>query len=440
MRYVTALRQSCDVLIIGGGPAGSTAAALLAERRRRVVVIEKDRHPRFHIGESLLPLNLALFERLGGHQQIEAIGIVKYGAEFISPEYQRTVTFNFADAWDKTWTSAYQVRRSEFDHILLTNASARGAEVHEESRVTDIQLNDDSADVIVTTADGTDLQWRAGYVLDASGRDTFLASRLKLKRRNTKHASAALYGHFTNVHRLSGAAAGNISIFWFDHGWFWFIPLRDGTTSVGAVCWPYYLKSRRSSPTAFLHETIARCPPLAARLKDAQLTGPATATGNYSYTSERMYGRRYLLLGDAFAFVDPVFSSGVYLAMNSAALAAAAVDRCLDNPGLAPMEFAAVDRRVRQGLKTFQWLIYRMTSPAMRHLFMHPDNQWGMQSAVVSLLAGDVYGARAVDRRLRLFHALYCCACMRFLPQSITQWRRRRAAIRQPADLIEARG
>jgi flavin-dependent dehydrogenase len=440
VRQAPALGRSCDVLIIGGGPAGSTAAALLAERRRRVVMIEKDRHPRFHIGESLLPLNLALFERLGVHQQIEAIGIVKHGAEFISTDYHRTVTFNFADAWNKTWTSAYQVRRSEFDHILLKNASVRGAEVHEESRVTDIQFNDDSVDVMVTTTDGTELKWRTGYVLDASGRDTFLASHMKLKRRNAKHASAALYGHFTNVRRLPGAAEGNISIFWFDHGWFWFIPLRDGTTSIGAVCWPYYLKSRRSSPTAFLHETIARCPPLVDRLRDAKLTGPAIATGNYSYTSERMYGQRYLLLGDAFAFVDPVFSSGVYLAMNSAALAAAAVDRCLDDPTSALTEFAAVDRRVRQGLKTFQWVIYRMTSPAMRHLFMNPNNQWGIQSAVVSLLAGDVYGARDVDRRLRLFHALYYFACMRFLPQSITQWRRRRAAIRQAADLLEARG
>jgi flavin-dependent dehydrogenase len=432
------LRKSCEVLIIGGGPAGATAAALLAERGRQVVVIEKDRHPRFHIGESLLPLNLSLFERLGVHDQIKTIGIVKHGAEFISTEYNRTVTFNFADAWNKTWTSAYQVRRSEFDHILLKNASARGAEVYEEHRVTDIQFDERGADIVATAADGTAQQWRAVYVLDASGRDTFLASRMKMKRRNTKHASAALYGHFTNVRRLPGAAEGNISIFWFDYGWFWFIPLRDGTTSVGAVCWPYYLKSRRSSPTAFLHETIARCPPLADRLQEAQLTGPATATGNYSYTADRMYGQRYILIGDAFAFVDPVFSSGVYLAMNSALVAADAINHGLDNPTSADRHFAAVDRRVRRGLKTFQWLIYRMTSPAIRYLFMNPNNQWGIQSAVISLLAGDVYGERAVDRRLRLFRALYYVVCIRFLPQSFNQWRQRRTAIGHPPDLVEA--
>jgi flavin-dependent dehydrogenase len=438
--HTPALGNSCEVLIIGGGPAGSTAAALLAKRGRRVVVIEKDRHPRFHIGESLLPLNLALFERLGVHEQIEAIGMVKRGAEFVSTDYDRTITFNFADAWNKTWTSAYQVRRSEFDHILLKNASASGAEVYEEHRVTDIQFDNGGADIVVTAADGIAQKWRAVYVVDASGRDTFLASRMKIKRRNTKHASAALYGHFTNVRRLPGEAEGNISIFWFDHGWFWFIPLRDGTTSVGAVCWPHYLKSRRSSPTAFLHETIAQCLPLADRLKDAQLTGPATATGNYSYTSDRMYGPRYILIGDAFAFVDPVFSSGVYLAMNSASVAAEAVHLSLDNPTSAPVHFAAVDRRVRRGLRTFQWLIYRMTSPAIRHLFMNPNNQWGIQSAVISLLAGDVYGKREVDRRLRLFRGIYYLVCIRFLPQSFNQWRRRRAAIAHPPDLVEARG
>jgi flavin-dependent dehydrogenase len=427
-------------LIIGGGPAGSTAAALLAERGRWVVVIEKDRHPRFHIGESLLPLNVPLFERLGVHEQVEAIGIVKRGAEFISTDYDRTVTFNFANAWNKTWTSAYQVRRSEFDHILLKNASAKGAEVYEEHRVTDIQFDDGGADVVVATADGTAQNWRASYILDASGRDTFLASRMKIKRRNSKHASAALYGHFTNVRRLPGEAEGNISIFWFDHGWFWFIPLRDGTTSIGAVCWPYYLKSRRSSITAFLHETIAHCPPLADRLDEAQLTGPATATGNYSYTSNRMYGQRYILLGDAFAFVDPVFSSGVYLAMYSASAAAEAVNLSLDNPASARLHFAAVDRRVRRGLKTFQWLIYRMTSPAVHHLFMNPNNQWGIQSAVISLLAGDVYGEPAVERRLRLFRTFYYLVCLRFLPQSFNHWRRRRAAMWHPPDLVEARG
>ena len=436
----SSLVKSCEVLIIGGGPAGSTAAALLAEHGRRVVVIEKDRHPRFHIGESLLPLNLPLFERLRVHEQIEAIGIVKRGAEFISTDYNRTVTFNFADAWNKTWTSAYQVRRSEFDHILLVNASVRGAEVYEEHRVTDIQFDDGGADIVVTAADGTAQQWRAAYVLDASGRDTFLASRMKIKRRNAKHASAALYGHYTNAQRLSGDAEGNISIFWFDHGWFWFIPLRDGTTSVGAVCWPYYLKYRRTSPTAFLHATIALWPPLADRLKDAQLTGPATATGNYSYTADRMYGQRYILIGDAFAFVDPVFSSGVYLAMNSASVAADAINHSLDDPTSAHVHFAAVDRRVRRGLRTFQWLIYRMTSPAIRYLFMNPNNQWGIQSAVISLVTGDVYGEREVDRRLRLFRALYYLMYMRFLPQSFTQWRQRRAAIRQAPDLLEARG
>lgn len=428
------------MLVIGGGPAGSTAAALLAEHGRRVVVIEKARHPRFHIGESLLPLNQPLFERLGVLDRVAKLGMVKHGAEFIRPSDNRTVTYDFSDALDKAWTSAFQVRRSEFDHMLLENASAKGAAVYQESRVSDVRFDADGADVDVTAADGSQGFWRARYVLDGSGRDAFLATRMVRKRRNTRHASAAIYGHFANARRLAGRAEGNISIFWFAHGWFWFIPLKDGATSVGAVCWPAYLKSRRVPPSQFLMETIALCPLLAERLAGASLLEPASATGNYSYSAERMYGQRYVLIGDAFAFVDPVFSSGVHLAMKSAALAADAVDAALCDPAAAPSQFAEVDRRVRLGLGTFEWLIYRMTSPAIQHLFMYPSQRWQLQAAITSLLAGDVYGNPEIVRRLWLFRAIYYLLCLRFLPRTIVQWSRRVAARRESFLFDEARG
>ena len=173
----------------------------------------------------------------------------------------------------------------------------------------------------------------ARYLVDASGRDTFLAARLGIKRRNQKHTSAALYGHFRGARRNTGDAEGNIEIYWFAHGWMWFIPLGDGTTSVGAVCWPYYLKTRNTDPSAFFLQTLQSCPPMWERVKDATLIEPATATGNYSYSSDRMAGERYVMVGDAFAFVDPVFSSGVYLAMNSALFADGVVDGALaDRP------------------------------------------------------------------------------------------------------------
>ena len=423
--------RSCDVLVIGGGPAGSTIAALLAERGRSVTMVEKERHPRFHIGESLLPLNLPLFERLGISDEVAAIGLVKHGAEFNSREHGRAVTFDFGNAFDKSCPYAYQVRRSEFDHLLAKHAAAKGVQAVEGVRVTEVDFSDPDAVAISATGDdGAPCEWRAKFVVDASGRDTFLAGKSGTKRRNPKHASAALFGHFRNAKRLAGRDEGNISVFWFPHGWIWFIPLRDGTTSVGAVCWPYYLKQRKSDPTSFFLDTIQLSPELAERLRDAELTGPATATGNYSYAAARMTGDRHILVGDAYAFVDPVFSSGVYLAMQSAFAGADVVDGVLRDPAAAPRLYAGFERRVKGGLGTFSWMIYRMTSPTMRNLIMSPRNVLGIESAVISFLAGDVFRSGPVRPRLYAFRSLYYAMSAAHAPTSIRAWWRRKQSIR----------
>src|SRR6185369_6838368 len=159
--------------------------------------------------------------------------------------------------------------------------------------------------------------------------DTFLSGQLGGKHRNPHHNSAAIFGHFEGVRRLSGMDEGNISIIWFDHGWFWIIPFKDGTTSVGAVCWPYYLKERKTTVEQFLWQTIALCAPVAERMTNAKLVTPAHAAANYSYRRTTMSGAGYIMLGDAFAFMDPVFSSGVHLALNSAIHGAKVVDAFL---------------------------------------------------------------------------------------------------------------
>ena len=400
--------DSCDVLVVGGGPGGATIAALLAGRGLDVVVLEKDHHPRFHIGESLLPMNMPLLERLGVADEVARIGMPKWGVDFVSPTHGRGVAFEFGDSWDKSLPYSFQVRRSEFDHILLRNAATRGARVSEGWRVTALDLDHaDGVEAVARDEAGAERRVRARFLVDASGRETLVASKLGLKDRNRRHASAAIYGHFTGARRQEGRAEGNISIFWFDGGWIWFIPLMDGTTSIGAVCPPAYLKSRDTDVTTFFRQIIAQSPELSERLADATLTGPATATGNYSYRSRGMVGARYLMVGDAYAFIDPVFSTGVYLAMNSAFQAADAVVAVLARPREGARALARFDAGVRRGLDRFSWFIYRMNQPALRDLFMNPRNVLRVQEAMLSMLSGDVFRPSPVHARLVVFKALY---------------------------------
>jgi flavin-dependent dehydrogenase len=403
--------QSCDVLVIGGGPAGSASATRLAQQGYKVVLIEKAHHPRFHIGESLLPLNLPLLSELGVREEVEAVSMIKYGVQFVSPFHDgKAVQLDFSEAWDKSHPYAYQVRRSEFDHILIRNAERKGVRVIEGCKVTKVQLGENEGDITTVQAqmdDGHTLSFNAKFLLDASGRDTFLANQLQIKEKNTKHNSAAIFGHFKNAKRLEGKSEGNITVFWFDHGWIWFIPLLDGTMSVGAVCWPYYLKQRRTSIEEFFKDTLALSAGASERLKDATLVSDVTATGNYSYSCSRSSGPNYLLLGDAFAFIDPVFSSGVFLAMNSGFVAAETVKTCLDTPRQSVAARKRYDKLVASGPNVFSWFIYRITTPSMREIFMHPQNKWRVLEAVLSVMAGDIYRGTPIMGRLRLFRAIY---------------------------------
>lgn len=440
---LTAPVSECDVLIIGGGPAGSTAAALLAERGYRVTLCERARHPRFHIGESLLPANLQLLEKLGVADEVKAIGMEKWGAQFVSPWHAHQQSFVFSDAMDKTMPMAYQVRRADFDHILLRNAVRRNARVVEGCEVRDLQFMPHNAGVRAEAhhADGSLETVRARFVLDASGRDTFFGNRFKAKHSNKKHNSAALYAHFAGAARNAGRSEGDISIFWFEHGWFWFIPLAGGITSVGAVVWPYYLKTRKSRPLEqFLADTIALCEPLSERLRHAQRVSPAEATGNYSYACDHTHGSNHLLLGDAYAFIDPVFSSGVMLAMHSAFVGADTVDICLRRPQHAAAALKKFDRSLRLGPKAYTWFIYRVTNPVLRDMLMNPNNIFRVKEALLSVLAGDVFGNTPTRLPLLAFKALYYMGCLKNLGRTMQAGRMRRHNIRAVDDAGAAAG
>jgi flavin-dependent dehydrogenase len=409
---------SCDVLVVGGGPAGSTISALLAGMGWRVTLLEKEHHPRFHIGESLLPMNIPILERLGVLEEVRRIGLVKHAAEFVSDRYPgRPQLFRFKKAFDKRYPYAFEVRRSEFDHLLLRNSAARGVDVREGMRVRDIEFRAAGSNRIrATDAAGIVQEWQARFVVDASGRDTLVSRKFDWKKKSRSHNSAAIFGHFDNVVRRADEDEGNISIYWFAHGWFWMIPLRDGTMSVGAVCWPDYLKTRTGSLGAFLRETIRLCPGVHGRMLDATPAGAVRATGNFSYRSTRLYREDCLLVGDAAAFIDPVFSSGVYLAMHGACLGADAIDGSLRNPAARARLMRSYQRTMRRGLRTLSWFIYRFTSPALHRMFMHPTDRFLLEPAVVSILAGDVFNRKRLRLPLLLFRILYYLF-------SLSQWR-----------------
>jgi len=262
--------------------------------------------------------------------------------------------------------------------------------------------------VEATDSNGKTHLWITRFLVDASGRDTFLSSANGWKKRNPRHASAAIFSHFRGVERRAGKDQGNISIYWFNHGWIWMIPLQDDIMSIGAVSYPEHFRTRRGSLNEFLRETLNGLPETKQRMEKAESIMPARATGNYSYLSDRMFGPGYLLVGDAFAFIDPVVSSGVYLAMSSAERGIPVAEAWLNgNQRSYRRACRRYQREIRRGISIFSWFIYRFTSPVMVKLMSNPKNTFQVVQAMISMLAGDVFSNRRVSRRLLMFKAIY---------------------------------
>jgi flavin-dependent dehydrogenase len=413
--------ESCDVVVIGGGPGGSTAAALLSRSGYKVIALEKSHHPRFHIGESLLPMNLPVFERLGVLDKVRALGVFKSGADFEANNQRGYNTFAFARALGDSPPHSYQVWRQDFDKMLFDHARECGADAREGHEVVSVdQSGPREIRLDVRTDNGRSYSIRARYLVDASGRDAFLSSKRKLRRKNDQHQSAAIFGHFRGAERREGEDAGNISLYRFEHGWMWMIPLPDGVMSVGAVCWPDYLKQRKGRTVEFLLDTLKLSPALWGRLEHAELIGnEVRVTGNYSYDSTQMGGPGWVLVGDAFAFLDPVFSSGVYLAMSGAEQAAAVVDAALREPKREMALLRKLEKRLRAGMGRFSFFIYRFNGPVMRKMFRAPSNVWQLEQGVISMLAGDLFDTPKVLWRLRLFKLIYAIS-------GLLDWRRSR--------------
>jgi flavin-dependent dehydrogenase len=402
----------CDVLVVGGGPGGSTISTLLARRGWRVTMLEKATHPRFHIGESLLPANMPIFEEIGALEKLRALGRLKLGADFPRDDGSY-YTFRFDRALGDTAPYAFQVVREDMDQMLFEHARQNGVDAREQVKVERVEFAAESVTAHID-ANGTPSKLRAHYLVDASGRDTFLGKQLKLVERSEKHQSAAMFAHYRGIGYNPDDPGGNIiSVNRFAHGWAWFIPLPGGITSVGCVCKPGYLKTRLgASNDAFMAKTLAIVPGAGRRMANATRVSPVRVTGNYSYTCSEMAGRRWILIGDAWAFLDPVFSSGVFLSMYSARKACDVVDGALREPSREAALQKRYAKHLRQGYARFAWFIYRFNSPVMKALFADPRNVMQVEQGVISMLAGDVFDNRLVLSKLRIFKTIYAIASL----------------------------
>jgi flavin-dependent dehydrogenase len=384
--------EPCDVLIIGGGPGGSTAAALIADRGKDVVLLEKEAHPRFHIGESLLPRNLAILERLGMLEEVASMGVFKPGAEFVSDESGKSIEFNFAKGIDREYTHAYQVKRADFDQALFANARRKGARTYERTVVTDVVFGPAGARAFVSAknSNGQPCVFTPKLVLDASGRDTFLATKFRLTEANKHNSTAAVFAHFRKVERKIGKLAGDISVHLVRDGWFWMIPLPGDIMSVGFVGNQAAFKNRHGSVQDFFFEKVRDSPTVRARMAPAELASEIITSGNYSYCARSACGEGYLMIGDAFAFIDPVFSSGVLLAMTAGEIGAEVAVRWLDDPKAGLHLASKAERRMRNSMDKIAWFVYRINHPVLRNMFMAPSDRFRMRAGLVSILAGNV--------------------------------------------------
>ena len=400
--------HECDILVIGGGPAGSTAAAMLAERGHDVVLLEQAEHPRFHIGESLLPANMPLLRRMGVEEEVAAIGVFKPGAEFVDDETGQRSAFAFNLSLNQAAISAYQVPRAAFDEILFNNAARRGARTAQRTKVTQVTPAAPGGRAhVVAQCDGATLEYAPRYVLDATGRDTLMAGKLGLKQSNKHNSTAAVYAHWRGVQRQLSDQPGFITVHLAADGWFWMIPLPGDVMSVGFVGNSDVFKDRRGTAQDLYLDRLNRSPTVAARMHGAERLGDITATGNYSYRATTAHGDGWMAIGDAFAFLDPVFSSGVLLAMTGAELGVDVAEAWLKDPAASRVLAAKAERTMCQAMDSLGWLVYRINTPVLRAMFMSPSNKLRMRDGLVAMLAGNL----KIDWRLRIpvmsFKAVY---------------------------------
>ena len=380
-----------DFVVAGGGPAGASAAISLAQRGHSVVLFEREKFPRFHIGESLLSTANDHFETLGIAERIEQAKFPeKWGARLYTHDGVGGRGVDFSDVREVNRPMTSPVCRQEFDQILIDRAREVGVDVREEYRVLGFEASEESATIEFAAVGAPPERIRARAMVDATGRAGLLASKLGLRKDEPRLANIAIFSHYRNVPRLPDTRPNDIRLISRnDAGWFWIIPISAEMTSVGVVLPKnLFMEMPKLSSEERLERAIADTPVMAELMRDAQREWPVRVEKDFSYSASAYAGDRWILAGDAGSFLDPVFSTGVSIAMESGIEAAAELDRALEENDFSAKSFAGFSRRQRRRFKTFRRFVLGFYTPYFRDLFFDPEPPKLLFRAVVTVLAG----------------------------------------------------
>jgi flavin-dependent dehydrogenase len=385
-------KSSYDVAVAGGGPAGAALATFLARQGHRCIVFEPSQFPRYHIGESLIPHTYGILDRLGLLPKLRAsIFPQKHSVRFVARDGRESAPFYFSETIPGEGAVTWQVERGEFDRLLLDHACEDGVEVCTHRCVRSVVFEGDRAVGLVATDEtGAGGEVRAKVVVDATGRTCLIGNQLGLKGNVPNLNKASLWGYFRGGLRLPGIDAGETTIFLTEGGgWFWYIPLPDDIVSVGIVAPPEYLFANQYTKDELLAAEIAKCPALAERLKNAERTGPVRGLGRLAYLNRQTCGNGWVMIGDARAFLDPIYSSGLFLALGSAELAAQCIHDALVARDVSAARLGKFEPALWAGVDVIRRLIHAFYDPTFsftKFVQRFPEHR----AALIDCLVGNV--------------------------------------------------